>query len=119
MCTCASAGIVVCMLNVHMHHGLYKLGSFVHLCFDCLVQQAEAGAMQAAAVLGIAQKEIIHCVNYTNSTERKFETDRLTYKILDMVLHNARNFCEADRPLRSMQSLISGDWENEDDVLEW
>ena len=75
--------------------------------------------MQAAAVLGIAQKEIIHCANYTNSTERKFETDRLTYKILDMVLHIARNFCEAHRPLRSMQSLISADWENEDDVLEW
>ncbi|DBA93230.1 TPA: hypothetical protein ACH3X2_003525 [Trebouxia sp. C0005] len=73
---------------------------------------------KAAAVLGIAQKEITHCVNYTNSTERKFETDRLTYKILDMVLHNASNFCEADRPLRSMQSLISGDWETEDNVLE-
>lgn len=75
--------------------------------------------MQAAAVLGIAQKEIVHCVNYTNSTERKFEIDRLTYKILDMVLHNAQNFCEAERPLRSMQSLINGDWEHDDDELEW
>ena len=75
--------------------------------------------MQAAAVLGIAQKEIIHCVNYTNSTVRNFEIDRLTYKILDMVLHNAQSFCEAERPLRSMQSLINGDWEQDDDDWEW
>ena len=75
--------------------------------------------MQAAAVLGIAQKEIIHCVNYTKSTERNFEIDRLTYKILDMVLHNAQTFCETERPLRSMQSLINGDWEHDDDELEW
>ena len=68
--------------------------------------------------MGIAAKDVIHSVNYTRSedTTRNFEIDRLTYKILDMALHNAQNFCEMPQKLRSMQSLVNGDWEDDDDL---
>ena len=75
--------------------------------------------MQAANALGIAPKDIIHSVNYTLDTTRGFEIDRLTYKILDMALHNAKNFCEIPQRFRSMQALINGDWEDDDDNLEF
>ena len=75
--------------------------------------------MQAAAALGIAPKEVIHGVNYTQTRVRDFEIDRLTYKILDMALHNACNFCEIPQKLRTMQALINGDWEDADDNLEF
>ena len=70
--------------------------------------------LQAATTLGIAPKDVIHGVNYQNTTTRDFEIDRLTYKILDMALHNAKNFCEIPQKLLSMQALISGDWEDDD-----
>ena len=50
--------------------------------------------VQAATALGIAPEDVIHGVNNIDSTTRNFEIDRLTYKILDMALHNAQNFCE-------------------------
>ena len=75
--------------------------------------------MQAAAALGIAPKDVIHGVNYQNTTTRDFEIDRLTYKVLDMALHNAQNFCEIPQKMRRMQALINGDWEEDDDNLEF
>ena len=83
--------------------------------------QAQNGfcIVQAATALGIAPKDVIHGVNYYDTTTRDFEIDRLTYKILDMALHNAHNFCEIPQKMRSMQALISGDWEEDDDNLDF
>lgn len=69
--------------------------------------------MQVAVALGIADNSITHCVSYTDSTSRSFEIDRLTYKILDMVLHNASDFCSIPQPLRSLQNVLHGDWEED------
>ena len=69
---------------------------------------------QAADALGVAQKDVIHSVNYTQNSTRSFEIDRLTYKILDMALRNAKDFCSVSQPLRSMQNLERGEWTSHD-----
>ena len=75
--------------------------------------------VQAATMLGIAPKSVVHSVNYTEDTARNFEIDRLTYKILDMALHNAKNFCQIPQKLHSMQALINNDWESDEDELDF
>ena len=53
-------------------------------------------------------------MNYQNTTTRDFEIDRLTYKIMEMTLHNAQNFCKIPQKLVSMRALIDGDLEDDD-----
>ena len=64
--------------------------------------------------MGIAPKDVFHGVNYQNTTTRDFEIDRLTYKIVEMALHNAQNFCEIPQKLVSKQAPHNDGWEDDD-----
>ncbi len=58
-----------------------------------LIAQSCANA-QAADKLGVAQKDFIFGLNYTEGEERDFQVDRVMYKILEMALHRAHDFCQ-------------------------
>ena len=70
--------------------------------------------LQAAAALGIAPKDVVHGVNYQDINVRNFEIDRLTYKILDMALHSAHNFCAIPQRMYTFSDLMSGEWQDDD-----
>ena len=59
---------------------------------QCSFDTGSDGALhlQAAAILGVALKDVIHSISYLAQTSRDFEIDRLTYKILHMALYNAQ-----------------------------
>ena len=64
--------------------------------------------LQASSKLGIAAKNITFGYNYVRQTKRDFQVDRLTYKIVQMALERAVDFCKVKRPLLNLYELLSG-----------
>ena len=64
--------------------------------------------LQASDKLGVAPKDIVPGFNYVQTEERDFQVDRLTYKILDMALRRASDFCMRERPLLPIDDLMRG-----------
>ena len=63
--------------------------------------------MQAAEKLGTAVKNINFGYNYVKQENRDFQVDRVTYTILEMALHRAKDFCKTPRPLLSLEELFA------------
>lgn len=64
--------------------------------------------MQAADKLDIAMENVLFGYNYVQHNERSFQVDRATYKILDVALHRAHEFCKLHRPLLPYSELMAG-----------
>ena len=64
--------------------------------------------MQAADALDIAARSISFGLSYETQEEQDFQVDRLTFKILDMALRRADEFCQRWRPLLPWREVVSG-----------
>lgn len=64
--------------------------------------------LQVADRLGIAPKNITFGYNYVHQEQRDFQADRATYKLLDMALHRANDYCKVARPVLSLDQLLAG-----------
>ena len=61
--------------------------------------------LQAAEKLGTAIKNVTFGYNYVHQENQDFQVDRITYNILEMALHRARDFCRSSRPMLTLQEL--------------